>query len=437
MASDKLSIGPTFEKIILKEIINASPDFLVWVTHLKPDYFMSPMLGYFFHLILKSQKEQELIPTFRILRRLLKEDKNPTENRLASRLEALKEIKLLKYKDADRRFVLKRLSEFIKKQRYIAAINDGLPLLKTGTPESLKRMDELFKGILNQTEEVSTDTGVWYFRDIKNRLFRQFTASKHYKFLIPELDEHLRHGGMAKGETVMWLAPTGAGKTMALTYNAKAWMLQKLKGVYYTFQLMPQDITERFDASFSGVRISDIKDSLSQIQTKTEQLKARYGDSLVIKYFPRHKHSMASIRSHLKLLKDQGFDADFIVIDFLNYMTPENRSAGKDSNGSKYFEGGDIAGEFISFCQTNNLLGASGIQANRTGSKEDLTQIFHIAESFGSAMEATLVVTVNRNSAERASDRARLFIAKYSFGKDQLVIPIQTNYDKGSFYRRG
>ena len=60
----------------------------------------------------------------------------------------------------------------------------------------------------------------------------------------------------------------------------------------------------------------------------------------------------------------------------------------------------------------------------------------HVAQSFEMAMEATLVISVNRNATERQEERARLFIAKYSFGEDQLLIPIYTNYKKGSLYRR-
>jgi len=65
-----------------------------------------------------------------------------------------------------------------------------------------------------------------------------------------------------------------------------------------------------------------------------------------------------------------------------------------------------------------------------------LTQIKHFGESFAAAQEATLVVTINRSAEEREENRARLYLAKYSHGKDQLCIPINTNYERGSLYKR-
>ena len=104
--------------------------------------------------------------------------------------------------------------------------------------------------------------------------------------------------------------------------------------------------------------------------------------------------------------------------------------------GSRYYEGGDVAGEFIALCKEERLLGAAGAQANRSSASEELTQIKHFGESFAAAQEATLVVTINRNAEERQEGRGRLYIAKYSHGKDQMSIPIRTNYEKGSLYKR-
>ena len=437
MSKDSFKFGESFEKIIVKEIIEATPSFTYWIDYLKENYFSSPSVGYVFHLIKKSQKELEIIPTYRVLRQLVRKEKAPTEERKAGRLEFIKSLQKFKYLDTDRKYALSMLALFIRRQRYIAVISESPQLLKEGNLEDLNKLDSSFRDILNQGEMATQDLGTWYFRNIKDRLFRQVQNEKRYKFLIPELDINLRNEGMLRGETVVWLAPPGTGKTMALVHNTKAWLLQKLKGVYYSFQLLPEDIAERLDATFSGISTSEIRDNTAKIQRKTEQLKKRYGDSLVIKYFPRGKHSMTSVRNHLRLLKDQGFEADFIVIDFLNFMVSEKGSRTKDSNGSQYYEKGDVTSEFISFCQEERILGSAGAQANRVGAKEDIITMAHIAESFGMAMEATLLVSINRNASERASDRGRLFVAKYTFGRDQYVIPISTNYDKGSFYRRG
>jgi hypothetical protein len=435
MANEQFKFGETYEKIICKELLLGNPAYLAWLPHLEPDYFTSAPVAYLIRLFKKSYKKTKVFPTFFILRQEIKKDDAPTQDRVERRLQILKDIRRLKYKDADTKYVLTVLAQFIKRQRYIVTISESPTLLRSGKEEDLKKLDVMFKDIVSQGSLTESDLGSWYFNDFKNRLYHQFQSTRRYKLLIAEVDERLRFGGLQKGETILWLAPPATGKTMALIHTTKAWLLQKLKGVYYSFQLLPEDIMERLDASFSGIPSEELRDRVPQIKKKTSELKARFGNSLVIKHFPRNTHSIQSVRQHLRMLKDKGFNADFIVLDYLNVILPENKTS-QDSLGSKYYEKGDVTSDMINLCQEEKLLGAAGIQGNRVGAKEDIVTMAHVAESFGVAMEATLILSINRNAQERAAERARIYIAKYTFGKDQVVIPIQTNYDKGSFYRR-
>ena len=433
MNQEKLHFDEYFEKIIIRSILSANDKFLHWIPHLKAEHFNSAHSSYFYGWIGEIKKKHSIIPTYKVLREQIKKD-NLTEEERKSHLKALRELRLLKYKDSEATYILDKLGTFLRRQSYLIAMEKGIDLLQES---KLDDLDKMFIEISRLGRENGFGKGLHYFPDLKLRLFRSRDHEKRYRFLIPELDKHLRHGGMKLGETVMWLAPTGVGKTMSLVHCAKAWLIQKLPGIYYTFQLPEDDIAERFDSSFSGIPINSLLENNSKVVQTVEKIGKRYGNALVIKYFPRYKHSIASVRTHLHQLREQGFNPRFIVLDFLNYIQPEGSSSSRtDSVGSRYYAGGDVAGEFVSFCQGEKILGAAGIQANRSASNQDLCSIEHVAESFASVMEATLVISVNRKGEERDQEKARLFLAKYSFGEDHIVIPINTNYQKGSLYRR-
>jgi len=429
-SKEKFRLTKSFEAIIIIKLLSADSVFTYWYQFLKPWYFSYPHHTYLFSLITKLRDTLEIFPTTQIVYATIKED-TISDNEKAAHISYLKKLKNKKCREADITYVIQKVGDFVKRQKYLLGIQKSLRLLENG---SLSEVDKIFTDIVRTGSELSSDIGTYYFKDVKERVFRNTDHTKRYKFLIPELDERLRHEGLKLGETLMFLAPPGTGKTMALCHVAKAWVIQNLKGVYYTLQLPQSDISERLDASFSGVKIQDILIDSEKVVDRVQRAEKRYGNSLIIKYFPRRSATMVNIQRHLELLKQEDFVPKFIVIDFLNYLRPVRQTV-KDAEGSEYFSSGDVAGEFISFCQVENILGATAIQANRSGAREDVVTLTHVAHSFEMAMEAQLVVSINRTSEERQDEEARLYMAKYSHGEDQYVLRIGTNYAKGSFYR--
>lgn len=429
-------LGEYFEKIVVRKILEGDARFSYWLTYLKPEYFTVSHLRHFVRRIRRIRRKEGILPTRKILKQSIQQDEELTSKEKRFFQKALVALWKIRPKEAEELYALSELKKFIRKQEYLLAIEKSLEELeRQRNGDVVTFLDNIFGKVLRLGDDSPSVQGLSYFETVRDRLLTKEQRIPHYRLLIPEIDCHLRNNGMQPGETVMWLAATGAGKTMALVHTAKAWLLQKLRGVYYTLQLQEEDIAERFDASFSGIPLTELAERGPEACRKLRKLGKRYGKSLIIKYFPRYKHSIQSLRNHLQLLKESDFHPQFIVIDFLNYLQPSAPTQ-KDAEGSRYFKGGDVVGEFIALCQEMKLLGAGGIQANRMAVNEDVTTIQHVAESFASVMEATLVISINRKAEERETEKARLFIAKYSFGKDMIVVPIHTNYEKGSLYRK-
>lgn len=433
MVEKKFDFGEHFESIIIISILGGDHTYLSWLKYLKPEYFNTPHLGYFFNVIKSMEEADGVIPTIDLIKEVIRTDNELSTSEKQSHYRVLRKLKKFKLKIPEVTYALKKMGLFVKRQRYLLGIDEGLNILDNG---NLNQLDKMFLSIINTGAEETMGGGLFYFKEPQERLFNiSDNRVKRYKLLIPELDKHLRHGGMKPGETIFWLASTGSGKTMSLIHSAKSWLIQKLKGVYYTLQLPEEDIAERFDAAFSGVLFDELLNNSEKINKTIKKYGKKYGDALIIKYFPRHQHSIQSIDRHLQYLKREGFEPNFIVIDFLNFLAPAIKTF-EDSTGSKYYRGADVAGEVIAYCQQHNLLGATGIQAHRAAKDVEVVTIENVAESYGSVMEATLVVSINRKAEERKTEKARLFIAKYTYGKDQIILPINTNYGKGSLYRR-
>lgn len=427
----KLNFNPYFQRLIIKFILKADWAYVEWLQHINPEYFTISSYVYLVEKIKEIYSNEKFIPTPKILVHTIETDSSLDERTKTLYLRTLHKIIKQPSRVAEKEFVLHKLATFIRRQQYLLCLDKSVSLIENN---DIKELDKIFYDCISLGNAEKGKRGMMYFQDVDSRVFNSKHRQTTYPMLISGLDGILRHGGMRPGETVFWLATSGAGKTMALVHSTRAWLLQKLKGVYYTLQLTEQDIAERLDSSFSNVPIKDLNEQMDVVKTKVAKLGKRYGESLVIKYLPRRKSSIEDIAQHLYTLREAGFDSQFIAVDFLNYLNPAKVTI-KDNSG-RYYAAADAAGEFITLCQQEHLLGAVGVQARRAAANADLTTLEDVAESWGSIMDATLVVSINRTPEERMEEKARLYICKYSFGQDHLIVPINTNYAKGSLYRK-
>jgi len=63
-------------------------------------------------------------------------------------------------------------------------------------------------------------------------------------------------------------------------------------------------------------------------------------------------------------------------------------------------------------------------QANRDSAQSDIVGLENMAEAYGKAMVADVVISISRKAAEKSSGVGRLFIAKNRAGRDGIVFPI-------------
>ena len=63
-------------------------------------------------------------------------------------------------------------------------------------------------------------------------------------------------------------------------------------------------------------------------------------------------------------------------------------------------------------------------QANREASNADVVGLENMAEAYGKAMVADVVLSMSRKPLEKASGSGRLFVAKNRAGRDGILFPI-------------
>lgn len=190
--------------------------------------------------------------------------------------------------------------------------------------------------------------------------------------------------------------------SLMMTQSAVKNVSKGWKVLYYSLEMKPDKIGQRFDAMFSQ---HDINKLLAMSDEELEgpildQVR-RFGDDqrrLIIKQFPAGGADTTTLRAYTARLRLGGFNPDVVIVDYVGEM--------KDHPGIKTYESRyrtcrDLRGwatEDDFFCLT-------GMQPNR-GSKqaqeeEKVLQSEHLADSFDQIRVFDGVWSINQSKAQR------------------------------------
>ena len=125
-------------------------------------------------------------------------------------------------------------------------------------------------------------------------------------------------GGLGKSELGVVIAPTGAGKSMALVHLGAEGVKEGKTVVYYTLELQDTVVANRFDSCITGFPLSNLMDHKDDI---FEQIKGIDG-SLIVKEYPTKSATTNTIKAHLSRLVKRGINPGMIIVDYADLLKP-------------------------------------------------------------------------------------------------------------------
>lgn len=301
----------------------------------------------------------------------------------------------------------------------------------------------------------SGQQGFWFFDQI-DELFADH-AIEHISLGFPSLDKHLNDGGPSTKEVLVWLAPTGVGKTLMMCNNAFAALNQGHNVLFVTFELSMLKTAIRIASGMTGVAMKDFITSnpdnlgddeikvLREKQAKVHRIvKNRYKNAdLVIYELPPEECSMDNIYAIIDTnYKMRGWRPKVVILDYLELMMSRRASA----NDSDYTRQKSVATEMRGLAKNEEVFVITATQTNRSGMDErgarnddgGNRQAANInldksAESFGKTMPVEYVVSLNQTIEEyqrQPPPPLRLWIAKNRNGPKFLQVVTSVWYDK-------
>lgn len=296
--------------------------------------------------------------------------------------------------------------DFCKKQKLKEAMIKSVGLMQNSS------YDEISK-IINDALKLGTDNnhGYDFILDFEKRfeLKARNPISTGW-----DLIDNITKGGLGRGELGVVVAPTGAGKSMALVHLGAMALQAGLNVVHYTLELQDKVVATRYDSCITGIQMKDIFEQKDQVWDNVKDIQGK----LIVKEYPTKSATTNTIKHHLERLKRKDFRIDMVIVDYGDLIKPI--SAQKE----KRIELEGIYEELRGLSQTFGCSLWTASQTNRSGLNAEVITMESISEAFNKCFVADLIFTVSRTVKDKNTNEGRIFVAKNRNGPDGLIFPI-------------
>ena len=313
-------------------------------------------------------------------------------------------LKNNKVEDAD--FIKNQALDFCRKQKLKEAMMQSMQLLDKSSYDKISKV--INEALLLGAE---SDGGHDFHKDFE---IRYEDRPRNPITTGCTLLDDICGGGHGQKELGVIIAPTGAGKSMALVHIGASAVKESHNVVYITLELASEVVGRRFDSCISGIPLN----SLMRRKKEVEDVVGSVTGKLKIKEYPTRSATTNTIRNYIEKLYRQGFDPDVLVIDYADLLRPI------DTKGEKRHDLESIYEELRGIAQEYSLRVWTASQTNRSGLNAEIITMEAISEAFNKCFVADFIFTISRTIEDRSTNQGRVFIAKNRNGPDGIVFPI-------------
>ena len=371
---------------------------------LETEYFELKYLQVFVDKIFSYKEKYNVHPTSKILTTILRIELDEETDAVRKQTrDFFARIYNTEIKDAE--FVKNTALDFCRKQVLKSAMIQSVSLLKSSS------FDEIAK-VINDALKLGNDSnfGYDYIQDFEKRF--EVKARDPIATGWDEIDALLQ-GGLGNGELGVVIAPTGAGKSMALVHLGTQAMKAGKTVVHYTLELQDTSIGIRYDSCVTGVGLSELHSFKEMIYEKVQEIKGK----LIIKEYPTKSATTQTIKTHLEKLKQKDIKVDMILVDYGDLLKPVITTREKRHDLESIYE------ELRAIAQEQKCPVWTASQTNRSGLNAEVITMEAISEAYSKCFVADFIFSVSRTIDDKNNDTGRLFVAKNRFGPDGIIYP--------------
>ena len=330
-------------------------------------------------------------------------------------IDFLARVKSNSIGDDDQEYIKEKSLDFCKKQKLKEAILKSVGLLQNQSFEQIQK-------VINDAMNLGADNnhGHDYHKDVLDRF--ELKMRNPVSTAWDEID-NITKGGLGKRELGVVVAPTGAGKSMALAHLGAMAVIKGKTVVHYTLELADTVVGQRYDSCITGIRLQDLMSMKESILGVIEHIPGQ----LIIKEYPTKSATTRTITTHLEKLRQKGIEPDMIIVDYADLLKPS--PTGFKSQELRHSLGNTYE-ELRGIGQTWDIPVWTASQTNRSGLNAEVITMESISEAFNKCFVADFICSISRTMEDKTENKGRMFVAKNRNGIDGIVFPMEIDTAK-------
>lgn len=364
------------------------------------------------------------------------ENSSLSENVYDKSIEVFEE---LQKSDYDLDWLMDSTEKWCQRQALFNAISKSASLIEEPDNTNYGKALELVQDAM--AVGFDHDVGHDYIEDAMQR-------SEMYKEKLNHLECGLNlfdlttKGGFVSPSLVVFMAPSGVGKSFMLCQLAASYLTRGKNVLYITLEMSTAETAKRIDANLLKVSTDDLETmETSTFMNRMKHLRSKTLGKLIIKEYPARTAHSGHFRHAIRELKiKKNFVPDVLLVDYLGIM---DTARGNPKDG--LFEHGKHASiELRSLGQEFKLPVFSAVQVNREGTKNGDFDITDIAESWAIVANADYVygmvtnddlARMNQMMIKRLKDRYnnyQSYMPRFNIGIDYTFMRFYNLMSDGS-----
>jgi len=310
----------------------------------------------------------------------------------------------------DLEYVKEKTLDFCKRQAMKEALESAVERISEGKLESVM-------GLIKNALSVGTPMSIGhdFIEDFDARFAKisRVACPTGIKYLDKK---DILNGGLGRGELGVVTANTGVGKSHFLVHIGCEAMRRGKNVIHYTFELSEKAVGIRYDSNLCNIPSNDVRDRKEDVFKIYENIDI---GRLIIKEYPTGGPSVITLRNHIEKLSLKSFIPNLIIVDYADIMRSTRKYDSMRHELKLIYE------ELRNLSMDMNIPIWTASQANRDSANSDIVGLENMAEAYGKAMVADVVISLSIKPAEKSTGMGRLFIAKNRAGRDGILYPMK------------
>jgi replicative DNA helicase len=245
----------------------------------------------------------------------------------------------------------------------------------------------------------------------------------------PILDDCLYHRGWGRKEMAVIMGGPKSGKSMAMINFGINAIGAGYRTLYVTLEVASEIIAERMDANIANRAMSELGTHVHEVEEKVTAFMAKAAP-FIIHEFPTGSMRPSDLRRLVEHYKAQGMVFDLVIVDYADLMAPERATDNVQENSKSVYV--NLRG----LAMQEGFAMLTATQTNREGAKKAVATMTDVAEDINKIRIADIVISINKDDAERAINQARLYFAASRNQRSGFAIRIEQDVDCGKFIKR-